>query len=92
MIPRKATETLTIDLGAIGERDVVFTCVYIRGSRESGLFGLPENYDPGCESEVTIMSAIIEGTDWDITHRFLDRDSIVDQLIEKLDETDWSES
>jgi hypothetical protein len=91
MIPRSATETLTIDLGEIGERDVIFTCVYTEGSRESGMSGPPENYDPGCKSEVTIMTSIIEGTDWDITHKFLDRDDIVNRLIEKFDETDWIE-
>ncbi len=50
---------LTLDLGELGERDVEFEVHYMAGSPETGRFGRPEDYDPGCDSEVSIVSAKI---------------------------------
>ena len=91
MTPRKVKETLTMDLGDLGERDVDFVCIYTEGTRESGGLGFPEDYDPGEDSDIEIMSAIVDGTDWDILKMIVDLRAVQDELCELLDEVNWHE-
>jgi hypothetical protein len=62
MIHRYITER-TIDLGAIGEVDCTVTYGYCAGTPESGRFGLPENYDPGSDSEFDVDSIKYKGVE-----------------------------
>ena len=55
------TKTRTIDFGELGERDVEITVNYTPGVAESGRFGRPEDYDPGCDSEADIVSVTLDG-------------------------------
>lgn len=89
--PRRVTETLTMDLGDLGERDVDFVCIYTEGTRESGLTGDPRNYDPGEDSDIEIMSAIIQDTDWDILKMIVDISAVQDEICEVFDDVNWYE-
>ena len=83
--PTRRTVTITLDLGDLGEHDVDCEVIYTPGARESGRFGLPEDYDPGCESEVDIIRAVISGTDWDVNKMLTDPDEIADRIANELD-------
>ena len=89
MRPFKTKVTLTLDMGVIGqEREVDFVCVYTPGTRESGVFH--GEYDPGSDSDVIIISAVLSGTDFDMSKMFVDPADIANQLCDELDETDWA--
>lgn len=51
----------TIDFGELGEKEVDFCVIYYAGSPPSGMWGPPENYDPGVGSELEIIEAMIDG-------------------------------
>lgn len=57
----KYVKTRTIDLGAIGEVDCDIDYTYYPGSPESGCFGPPDDYDPGCDSEVIVTGIWYKG-------------------------------
>lgn len=84
--PIRRTVTITLDLGDLGEQDVDCDVIYVSGTRESGCFGLPEDYDPGCESEVDILRAVIVGTDWDVKKMLTDPDEVADRIADELDD------
>ncbi|MFZ4539341.1 hypothetical protein [Propionivibrio sp.] len=75
--------TLTLDLGELGENDVDFTVKYSAGCAESGRFGNSENYDPGCDSDIELVSAIVKGVN--ILPLFPDWDSVTERIKDILD-------
>ena len=90
--PIRRTVTITLDLGDIGEQDVDCDVIYVAGARESGQWGLPEDYDPGCESEVDILRAVIVGTDWDVKKILTDPDEIADRIADELDDEEQEQA
>ena len=47
----------TVDLGALGEHEAEVVYAYYPGQPERGVFGPPENYDPGYGADAEIESA-----------------------------------
>ena len=84
----KFIETHTIDLEYIGEVDCMVEGFYTREVPASGESGLPENYDPGCASELYVTSVTCDGIE--ITGGISSRqmDEIEEALLEKFDSQD----
>ena len=84
----KFIETHTIDLDYIGEVDCMVEGFYTREVRASGEYGPPEDYDPGCASELYVTSVTCDGIE--ITGGISSRqmDEIEEALLEKFDSQD----
>ena len=84
--------TLTRDLGELGQEiDVEFVVRYWPGTPESGCFGPPENYDPGSDDVVSIISAmtVVFGQPVDITALYQNAgpDDLLDALCDACRES-----
>ena len=77
------TKTRTVDFGELGEKDVEITVNYTPGVAETGRFGRPEDYDPGCGSEVDIVSVMLGGIN--IYPLFSDWSELAQNIKEELD-------
>ena len=80
------TERKTLDLGQLGEQDCMINMHYTKGTPESGRFGLPENYDPGSDSELWISSIILNEVDLVPLFAPGKLNELIDQLKLELDE------
>jgi len=86
--------TVRLSAGEGGEFDVTLTYSVAWGSPETGRFGRPEDYDPGCGSEVEdIKVESIEGltSGWGQAFAFgyQTDEQIADAVIEALTDGDY---
>ena len=82
---KKYTVKHTIDFGESGEEDCMVTCYYGRGIRPSGEYGPPEDYDPGCESELEIVKITLNGDDVTALVSKNDKELIEESLCYEFD-------
>lgn len=87
----KFTEEHTIDLEYIGEVDCMVKGVYTREVPASGEYGLPEDYDPGCASELYVTSVTCDGIEITGGISSKQMDEIEESLLEKFDSQDFDQ-
>lgn len=81
-------ERKTLDLGQLGEQDCIVNFHYKKGTPESGRCGLPENYDPGSDSELWISAIILNEVDLVPLFAPVKLNELIEQLKIELDEID----
>ena len=88
---QKFTETYTIDLEYIGEVDCMVTGVYTREVPAIGEYGPPEDYDPGCSSELYVTSITCDGIEITGGISSKQMDEIEEALLTKFDSQDFDQ-
>ena len=85
----KFIEPHTIDLDYIGEVDCMVAGFYTPEVRASGESGLPEDYDPGCSSELYVTSVTCDGIEITGGISSKQMDEIEEALLTKFDSQDF---